>query len=162
LPISSLTKISSLLSRSIFVELSRTHSSHGAEALGTLFRRTNRLALIAGAVIVALILTIGHPLLGLIAGKAFLPGYPLLVLLGISSCIDLVGVSYRPLLMATDRASLALRITFISTALLLAMQAALLPVYGTIGAAGANIIASIVGFAMMGLASRRAVTGRSA
>jgi len=66
------------------------------------------------------------------------------------------------LLMATDRASLALRITFISTALLLAMQAALLPVYGTIGAAGANIIASIVGFAMMGLASRRAVTGRSA
>jgi O-antigen/teichoic acid export membrane protein len=158
----SLTKISSLLSRSIFVELSRTHSSHGAEALGTLFRRTNRLALIAGAVIVALILTIGHPLLGLIAGKAFLPGYPLLVLLGISSCIDLVGVSYRPLLMATDRASLALRITFISTALLLAMQAALLPVYGTIGAAGANIIASIVGFAMMGLASRRAVTGRSA
>nr|WP_245405760.1 oligosaccharide flippase family protein [Sphingobium sp. Sx8-8] len=153
----SLTKISSLLSRSIFVELSRTHSSHGREALGTLFRRTNRLALIAGVVIIALILTIGHPLLGLIAGKAFLPGYPLLLLLGVSSCIDLVGVSYRPLLMATDRANLSLRITFISTALLLAMQAALLPIYGTVGAASANIIASIVGFAMMGLASRRAI-----
>jgi len=102
-----------------------------------------------------LILTIGHPLLGLIAGKAFLPAYPLLLLLGIAACIDLVGVSYRPLLMATDRASLSLRITLVSTGLLLAMQAALLPIYGTVGAAGANIAASIAGFAMMGLASRR-------
>ena len=67
-----LTKISSLLSRSIFVELSRTHASHGGEALGALFRRTNRLALAAGAVIVMLIVTVGHPLLGLVAGKAFL------------------------------------------------------------------------------------------
>lgn len=155
----SLTKISSLLSRSIFVELSRTHSSHGADALGTLFRRTNRLALLAGAVIIALILTIGHPLLGLIAGKEFLPGYPLLLLLGIAACIDLVGVSYRPLLMATDRASLSLRITFVTTALLLGMQAALLPFYGTVGAASANIIASAAGFVMMGLASRGAVRG---
>ncbi|UZW53778.1 oligosaccharide flippase family protein [Sphingobium sp. JS3065] len=153
----SLTKISSLLSRSIFVELSRTHSSHGHEALGTLFRRTNRLALIAGAAIITLILTIGRPLLGLIAGKEFLPAYPLLMLLGVAACIDLVGVSYRPLLMATDRASQSLRITLISTALLLGMQAALLPIYGTVGAASANIIASVAGFAMMGLASRQAV-----
>lgn len=157
----SLTKISSLLSRSIFVELSRTHGSEGADALHALFRRTNRLALVAGGVIIALILVIGHPLLGLIAGKAFLPAYPLLLLLGMSACIDLVGVSYRPLLMATDRAGLSLRITFVATLLLLGMQAALLPLYGTIGAAGANIIASIASFAMMGLASRRTIPPKS-
>ncbi|MHA6767494.1 lipopolysaccharide biosynthesis protein [Sphingobium ummariense] len=155
----SLTKISSLLSRSIFVELSRTQASHGAQALGALFRRTNRLALIAGAVIIALIVTIGHPLLGLIAGHEFLPAYPLLLLLGIAACIDLVGVSYRPLLMTTDRAGLSLQITFVATILLLGLQAALLPVYGTIGAAGANIAASLAAFLMMGLASRRAVRG---
>jgi O-antigen/teichoic acid export membrane protein len=152
----SLTKISGLLSRSIFVELSRS-GSQGGEALGALFRRTNRLALVAGAVIIALILIIGHPLLGLVAGRDFLPAYPLLLLLGIAACIDLIGVSYRPLLMATDRAGLSLRITFISTALLLGMQAALLPLYGTIGAASANIVAAIAGFVMMGLASRNAV-----
>lgn len=155
----SLTKISSLLSRSIFVELTRTHGSHGADALRALFRRTNRLALIAGAVIITLILTIGRPLLGLIAGAEFLPAYPLLLLLGIAACIDLVGVSYRPLLMATDRASLSLRITFLATALLLGTQALLLPVYGTIGAAVANVVAACAGFLMMGLASRRAVNG---
>ena len=156
----SLTKISGLLSRSIFVELSRTHSSHGTDELRTLFRRTNKLAYIAGAVIIALILTIGHPLLGLIAGKPFLPAYPLLVLLGIAACIDLLGVSYRPLLMATDRAALSLRITLITTLLLLALQAVLLWVYGTIGAASANVVASALGFVMMGLASRKAVKQR--
>jgi O-antigen/teichoic acid export membrane protein len=154
----SLTKISSLLSRSIFVELART-STHGKDALGALFRRTNRLALVAGAVIIGLIVTIGHPLLGLIAGKDFLPAYPLLLLLGIAACIDLVGVSYRPLLMATDRAGLSLRITFISTLLLLGLQSALLPLFGTRGAAMANVVAALAGFAMMGLASRRAMRG---
>jgi O-antigen/teichoic acid export membrane protein len=152
----SLTKISSLLSRSIFVELSRSHGQ-GADALGALFRRTNRLALAAGAVIIGLILTIGHPLLGLIAGPAFLPAYPLLLMLGVAACIDLIGVSYRPLLMATDRAGLSLRITFLSTLLLLGLQTALLPLYGTHGAAMANIVAALAGFVMMGLASRRAV-----
>ncbi|KMS57456.1 polysaccharide biosynthesis protein [Sphingobium cupriresistens LL01] len=154
----SLTKISSLLSRSIFVELSRTNT-HGKDALGALFRRTNRLALVAGAVIIGLIVTIGHPLLGLIAGKDFVPAYPLLLLLGIAACIDLVGVSYRPLLMATDRAGLSLRITFVSTLLLLGLQSALLPLYGTRGAAMANVAAALAGFAMMGLASRRAMRG---
>ncbi|MGW8203927.1 lipopolysaccharide biosynthesis protein [Sphingomonas bisphenolicum] len=154
----SLTKISSLLSRSIFVELART-STHGKDALSALFRRTNRLALVAGAVIIGLIVTIGHPLLGLIAGKDFLPAYPLLLLLGIAACIDLVGVSYRPLLMATDRAGLSLRITFVSTLLLLGLQSALLPLYGTRGAAIANVLAALAGFAMMGLASRRAMRG---
>lgn len=153
-----LTKISTLLSRSIFVELSRTQSNHGADELRMLFRRTNRLALVAGAVIIALILAIGHPLLDLIAGKAFLPAYPLLVLLGIAACIDLVGVGYRPLLMATDRAGLALRITLVTTLLLLGTQAVLLPIHGTIGAASANIVAAVAGFVMMGLASRKAMT----
>jgi O-antigen/teichoic acid export membrane protein len=153
----SLTKISGLLSRSIFVELSRTNSTHGQDELRTLFRRSNRLAYVSGAVIIALILTLGRPLLDLIAGDAFLPAYPLLVLLGIAACIELLGVSYRPLLMATDRASLSLRITLVTTVLLLGLQAVLLSTHGTIGAASANVIASLAGFVMMGLASRRAV-----
>jgi O-antigen/teichoic acid export membrane protein len=59
--------------------------------------------------------------------------------------------------MATDRASLSLRITLVTTVLLLGLQAVLLSTHGTIGAASANVIASLAGFVMMGLASRRAV-----
>jgi O-antigen/teichoic acid export membrane protein len=151
----SLTKISGLLSRSIFVELARTHSHEGTEELRTLFRRTNRLALVAGGVIILLILAIGHPLLGLIAGKDFLPAYPLLLVLGVAASIELVGVSYRPLLMATDGARLSLRITFIATLLMFALLAILLPLYDTIGAAFASLASSIVAVVMMGWASRK-------
>ncbi|WP_445326648.1 lipopolysaccharide biosynthesis protein [Sphingobium sp. AN641] len=149
-----LTKISGLLSRSIFVELARTRTAQGTDGLRLLFRRTNRLAMIAGVVIVALILLIGRPLLELIAGPAFLPAYPLLLMLGIAASIDLVGVSYRPLLMATEAAALSLRITLVTTMLLLALLTLLLPLYGPIGAAAANIAAAAVGFVLMALASR--------
>lgn len=151
----SLTKISGLLSRSIFVELARTRSQDGLDELRHLFRRTNRLALIAGGVIILLILLIGRPLLGLIAGPDFLPAYPVLLVLGVAASIELVGVSYRPLLMATDGARLSLWITLGATLLMFAMMAALLPLYGTIGAAFANLGSSVMMFAMMGWASRK-------
>jgi O-antigen/teichoic acid export membrane protein len=155
----SLTKISSLLSRSIFVELSRTRSHEGSAELRLLFRRTNRLALIAGGVIILLIVGIGHPLLGLIAGKDFLPAYPVLLVLGVAASIDLVGVSYRPLLMATDGARLSLHITLAATLLMFALMAVLLPLCDTIGAAFANLAASVLTFAWMGWASRKALRG---
>ncbi|MGE4322938.1 MAG: lipopolysaccharide biosynthesis protein [Sphingobium sp.] len=153
-----LAKISTLLSRSIFVELSRAHATQGMEQLRALFRRTNRLSLIAGAIIIALTALLGRPLLGLVAGPDFLPAYPLLLLLGIAASIELVGVSYRPLLMATDGAGLSLRITALSTALLLVLLAILLPLYGTIGAAAANIAAAGVTFVLMRMATRKALS----
>jgi O-antigen/teichoic acid export membrane protein len=59
--------------------------------------------------------------------------------------------------MATDRAGLSLRISVVSTLLLLGVQALLLPPFGTKGAAMANILSSLATFALMGWASRRAV-----
>jgi O-antigen/teichoic acid export membrane protein len=156
----SLTKISDLLSRSIFVELSRANSaSGGTAALHALFRRASRLGLAAGGIIVLLILLIGKPILGLIAGPDFLAAYPLMLLLVISASINLVGVSYRPLLMATNGAGVSLRITIFATALLLLLLVLLLPHYGTMGAAVASLVASVVSFVLMGWASRRALAG---
>lgn len=152
-----LTKISGLLSRSIFVELARVHSGHGADELRALFHRTSRLAMIAGVIIIILIVTVGKPILGLIAGQEFLAAYPILLLLGIGGSIDLIGVSYRPLLMASDNAGISLRITMLTTGLLLALLFALLPALGTVGAALASLAASVVGFVAMGWASRRAL-----
>lgn len=153
----SLTKISSLLSRSIFVELARVHASEGQDQLRALFRQTNRLALIAGAVIIFVILLAGRPLLTLIAGEDFAAAYPLMVLLGIAASIDLVGVSFSPLLMATDGARTSLRITLCTTILLLLLLTVLLPLHGPIGAAAASCAASVVGFVALRWASRRAL-----
>ena len=153
----SLTKISGLLSRTIFAELARANASDGAEQVRALFGRMNRLALITGGSIVALILFVGKPILVLVAGDDFAAAYPLLLLLGIAASIDLVGVSFSPLLMATDRAGTSLRIIFVNTLVLLALLTLLLPRLGTIGAAYSSLATSILGFLLMGWASRRAV-----
>ncbi|MDX3908653.1 MAG: oligosaccharide flippase family protein [Sphingobium sp.] len=153
----SLTKISGLLSRTIFAELARASASESAGQMQALFGRMNRLALITGASIVALILIVGKPILVLVAGEAFAGAYPLLVLLGIAASIDLVGVSFSPLLMATDRAGTSLRITFVTTLMLLGLLTLLLPRFGTVGAAYSSLATSVVGFLLMGWASRRAL-----
>ncbi|MDF0543437.1 lipopolysaccharide biosynthesis protein [Sphingobium sp. H39-3-25] len=154
----SMTKISGQLSRSIFVELARVNASEDRSQLRAVFRRTNRLALIGGATTVALILLAGKPIITLMSGPAFLGAYPLLVLLGIGASIDLIGVSYTPLLMATGRASTALRITIATSLLLLGLLVLLMPRYGTIGAASASCIAASVGFGLMLWTSRRALS----
>ncbi|WP_336959797.1 lipopolysaccharide biosynthesis protein [Sphingobium aquiterrae] len=153
----SMTKISGQLSRSIFVELARVSAGEDRGQLRAVFRRTNRLALIGGATTVLLIVLVGKPIIGLMSGPAFLGAYPLLLLLGIGASIDLIGVSFTPLLMATGRASASLRITIVSSLLLLGLLTVLMPRYGTIGAAWASCIAASVGFALMLWASRRAL-----
>lgn len=154
---SALTKMSGMFSRTLFAELARANAGEGADQVRALFGRMNRLALLTGGAIIALILLIGKPLLTLVAGHEFVGAYPLLLLLGIAASIDLVGVSFSPLLMATGRAGEALRITFITTLTLLALLTVLLPRFGTIGAAYSTLCASIVGFLLMGWASRKSL-----
>ncbi|MCF8709450.1 lipopolysaccharide biosynthesis protein [Rhizorhapis sp. SPR117] len=151
----SLAKISGLLSRTIFAELAKVHVSQSGKDLRKLFRRTNRLAIIAGGVIIALILLLGKPLLLLMAGPEFLGAYPLLLLLGIAASIDLVGVSYEPLLMATNHARVSVAIKLVNAVLLLGLLAALLPNFGPVGAALATVAVSVVGFLFMGAFARK-------
>lgn len=150
-----LTKISALLSRTIFAELAKVHASQTAKDLRKLFRRTNRLAIVAGVVIVVLILTLGKPLLLLMAGDEFAAAYSLLVLLGIAASIELVGVSFEPLLMTTGHARASVTIKLMNALLLFGLLAVLLPRFGPSGAAIANLIIAVTGFLMMGAAARR-------
>lgn len=156
---SSLAKISGLLSRAIFAELAKTHVGQSATDVRKLFRRTNRLAIVAGLVIISLILLIGEPLLHLMAGPEFAGAYPLLLLLGIAASIDLVGVSYEPLLMATNHARTSVVIKLINAALLLCLLFVLLPRMEAIGAALATAVVSVAGFALMGTAARKYTGG---
>ncbi|WP_420902549.1 lipopolysaccharide biosynthesis protein [Sphingobium algorifonticola] len=152
-----LAKISQLLSRTVFAELSRASACNNMDDLRALLRRTNRLALVSGAAIVVLVLLTGQPLLRLIAGPSFDGAYPILLVLGIAAAIEVVGLGFGPLLMATGRTSRALQISLATTALLLTAQTLLLPIHGPIGAAYANVLAAIVGLALLGWASRAAI-----
>lgn len=151
----SLAKMSSLLARTIFAELARVQARSTSRELRKLFKRTRRLSLAVGGIIIVLLVLAGKPILLLMAGEPFLPAYPALLILGVAASIDLIGVSYEPLLMAANRARTSVTIKLFNAALLLVLLMVLLTRFGTIGAAWAQLIVSVVGFALMGSAARR-------
>jgi O-antigen/teichoic acid export membrane protein len=150
-----LTKISMLLSRTIFAELAKVHAWETGKELKKLFRRTNRLSFIMGGVVILLIVTLGKPILLLMAGPEFAGAYPLLVLLGIAASIELIGVSYEPLLMATGHARTSMTIKLLNALFLFALLTVLLPRFGPAGAASANVAVALAGIIAMGIAARR-------
>lgn len=156
-----LAKVSQIASRALFPELMRAKTVSGdPEHFARLLGRSIRMAAVAGAVIMAVLLLAGKSLLALIAGEAFLPAYPLLLLLGTAAVIDLVGVGFEPALIASGRAGLSFRIQLIVAIVLIGSLLALVQIWGTIGAGIAVLTGSLLAFAMMSIATWRAIRRR--
>src|SRR3546814_19798836 len=102
-----------------------------------------------------MILVLCRSLLLLLAGPQFAAAYPLLLLLGIAASIDLICVSFEPLLMATNHARKSVTIKLINAALLLCLLSILLPRFGMEGAAAATVVVALAGFFLMGWAGNR-------
>src|SRR3546814_16209159 len=83
------------------------------------------------------------------AGPQFAAAYPLLLLLGIAASIDLIGVSFEPLLMATNHARKSVTIKLINAASLLCLLSILMPRFGLEGAAAAKVVVALAGFLLM-------------
>ncbi len=152
-----LAKLSDLMSRSAFAELARVHVAHTAAQLRKLFRHATRFSVVAAVVIVALLLLIGKPALGLVAGRDYLSAYPLLLMLGTAAALDIGGSSFEPALMATGRAATAFRLRLWSTIIQAALLAALLPTWGVTGAAVATLAASALSLLLFGIATWRLI-----
>jgi O-antigen/teichoic acid export membrane protein len=153
----SLAKLSDLMSRSAFAELARVHVAHTGEQLRKLFRHAARFSVVAGVVIIVLLLTIGRPVLGLVAGDEYLSAYPLLLMLGTAAALDLGGSSFEPALMATGHAGNAFRLRVWTTLLQAILLAALLPTWGVTGAAVATLTASALGLLLYGVIAWRLI-----
>ena len=156
----SLAKISQMLGRAIFPELvrSRGDASDTGDFDG-LLRRTVRMTAIGGGLVFLLLLTIGRPMLGLIAGPAFLPAYPVLLVLGTAAAIDFAAVGFEPAVVALGRPGKALRLRFVSSGVLIGLMLILPRWYGALGAGFAVLAGSIVSFALLWHAVRRRVRG---
>jgi O-antigen/teichoic acid export membrane protein len=153
----SLAKLSDLMSRSAFAELARVHIARTADQLRRLFRQAARFSIIAAVIIIVLLLTIGRPALGLVAGHEYLSAYPLLLMLGTAAALDLGGSSFEPSLMATGHAGAAFRLRIYSTILQAILLAVLLPTWGVTGAALATLIASALSLLLYGAMSWRLI-----
>ncbi len=152
-----LARVSEMLSRAIFSELNRVHSGGVQADLARLFRRTSWMTLILGVAMILILLLLGKPILGLIGGSYYLSAYPLLLMLGVATALEVAGVSYEPALMTTGHAGKALRIRIFVTLTLAAALALLLPIHAEAGAAAAMLGASALGLLLFGGAAWREV-----
>src|SRR3546814_16542939 len=89
------------------------------------------------------------------AGPQFAAAYPLLLLLGIAASIDLIGVSFEPLLMATNHARTSVTIKLINAALLMCLLSILPPRFGQEGTAAVNVLVALAGVSLMVGAGQR-------
>lgn len=151
-----LGKLSQTLARAIFPELMRSRAGEEQEGrFERLLARTVKLTATGGAVVFVLLLLIGRPAVELIAGREFLPAYPILLLLGTAAALDIAAAGFEPALAALGRPALALKLRFISTGLLFASMALLAPRFGAMGAATAVLIASIASASLLWLTLKR-------
>lgn len=139
-----MTKISGLLSRTIFAEVNLVRAQEGVESLQKLFSKGNRILLFTGITVVALVALLGKPVLLLMSGPEFLPAYPMLLFLAAASSVDLSGAMYEPTLMSGDKANTALILQVVRLALLVILLALMLPLWGAIGAAAATFITALI------------------
>jgi O-antigen/teichoic acid export membrane protein len=119
--------------------------------------RATGLASLAGIIITVILVALGHPLLGLIAGRQYSGIYPMLLLLGVAAALDLASVVCAPALTAMGKPGQVLLGRVCANICLFGSLAVLVPWLGTIGAADATIIASGVTLVVFGVTLWRAV-----
>jgi O-antigen/teichoic acid export membrane protein len=152
-----LARISDMGSRAIFPELARAYAGNTGGDFKRLLARATGLASLAGITIVFSLLALGHPLLGLIAGRQYAGTYPLLLLLGVAAALDLASVVCAPALIAMGKPGRVLLGRVCANLCLFGSLAILVPWLGTIGAAYATIIASGATLVLFGVTLWRAV-----
>jgi O-antigen/teichoic acid export membrane protein len=149
-----LALIAQMISRSIFSEMARSQgritATVGHQELYQTLNHTLRIAAIGAAVISLLLIFAGEPFLLLMAGNEFLGAYPMLLLLGFSAVLDFAGVSFIPLLLATDRARIAVWVQMAGIIILAILLAFMLPAYGAQGAASAVLAVGLIQFIALG------------
>ncbi len=152
-----LARISDMASRAIFSELARAHATGTGRDFKRLLLRAAALATLAGVVIMLVLLAFGRPLLELIAGPAYTGVYPLLVLLGFASALDLASVGFEPALMAMGSVGWILTVRILATLCLFGLLGLMLPLLGTMGAAEASLVTSGIALLLFAGATWRAV-----
>jgi O-antigen/teichoic acid export membrane protein len=144
-----LTKLSSLLTRSVYAEVARARVSSQAGEFRKLAMQTSKIAGLGGVVVVAVAILLGKELLALIGGDAFERGEAILVPLTLAACFDFASVAFEPVLHSTGRAQASLVARLISVVALVLGMVFFIPI-GPSGAAWAVALAGAVSYLAMG------------
>lgn len=147
----SLGKLSALMTRSVYAEIARARVVTAAAEFRKLAAQTTAIAVVAGAVVIAIAVAFGDDLLVLIAGEEFAAGQAILIPLAIAASFELASVAFEPVLHSTGRARYALLARTLAVLAMAASMAFLIGEWSAVGAAWAVTVGSAVSFVAMGL-----------
>lgn len=156
----SLAKLTGSVSRTLFPEFVQRLRDGSRAELRRLSARIMGASLLTGAVAVAVAAVLGQPLIRAIAGPGFESAYRPVLLLTIAAAIDLVSVTFEPLLVAAGRSGRALGLRLIATVLQFAALFILATALGAIGAAWATLFGSLVAMVITGTAALQVIRDR--
>ncbi len=109
-----------MISRTLYTEFTRLHASRQMDAIQMLLIRTNRLAMLGGAVSVGFLLIFGRDMIRIVAGPDYVGAYVIVVLMGLASVIELVCASYQAALTTHGHAGTVLIVRLVGTLSLIA------------------------------------------
>jgi O-antigen/teichoic acid export membrane protein len=153
--VTALAKVANLLTRAAYAEFNHARARGGHLAVRKLLGQTNRVMMIAAAMMTIVTITLGKPILLVISGPGFVGAYPLLVILGLSVSVDFIGLNYEPALLSTTDGKVVLRIRIALAAVLLISLWFLASWHGAEGAALSMLLTSVAGLLLFVLAGRR-------
>ena len=148
-----LSKLSTLLTRAVYAEISRARVASAAAEFRKLAVQTSLIAGGAGAVVVAIALIAGGTLLSALGGSEFSSGGKILIPLAIAASFDLASVAFEPVLHSTGLARYALIARALAVVSLLVALVAFIG-FGAEGVAWAVAVAGAVGYLAMGWYAR--------
>jgi len=133
-----------LLVPAIYPELTRLAAQQRFQERADMVRRTILFAGGVSAVLLALLVVAGEPLIALAAGHEFADAYPTMVCLAVAGLIGAWTFPLEPLLVADGRVAETVAVRTLATAAYLGLLYALLPALGVIGAGVAGIAYSAI------------------
>jgi O-antigen/teichoic acid export membrane protein len=135
-----------MISRTLYTEFNRLHASRQMDAIQTLLLRTNRLAMLGGAISVSSLLIFGREMIRIVAGPDYIGAYAIVVLMGLASVIDLVCASYQAALTTHGHAGTVLIVRIVSTSFLMVSLYPLIQYTGLNAPAIAVLAATFVAY----------------
>lgn len=155
-----LSKISTLIIRAAFPELVRSIRSISHERFRWLVRRILLSGFAGGAVVMLLVVLLGHELLTLIGGRDFGAGYVMLLWLAGAGSVELAAASLQPILQTLHRAGTVMLARIAAVALQALALLLLLPAFGALGAAMSVLLGSVLTALFMGAGLAHYTNGR--
>ncbi len=138
------TRVAEGLSFAIYSEYNRMRHKDSFNAAQSMIGRTFRVTIVSAAILVAIIIFAGKPFILLMFGAEFAPAFPLFLLLGGASAIQLAAMALEPVLLADGRAGWVLIANFVGALAIALALVLLLPSYAANGAAVAVLFGTIV------------------